>query len=844
MASTIYSYNLTGGRVFPVAFEYLARRFVQVTLVGSSRRELQLNVDYRFISKTEIETTIAWTQGEFQKLDIRRVTSSTDRLVNFTDGSILRSQDLNISQIQAIHIAEEGRDVAENSMISGGLFWDALGLPIKNVGYPALPTDAANGQYVLDNIRTALRVTPSETISEIPSDRANKVLAFDSNRQPVAIIPSAGSSMELEIALADSSGPTKGAGKVGLYDPLSPAYLKVTSDILNFEPVSVLRNIPKTEWPKIAARTSDYLTHNSINQLLAAMRDAGRGKMTLPRGLFLVGGRIGMDYTSPAEIEFIGEKGTEILNMAYTPTLVFQGNASTFIKAKISQVDVTMNNPDGFTGVMGPKSVFIRYSKDSEISHVIEKGAIGFGISMQNSIDPLVAHCIARDHKGGMRGAVGTDGIHLTACTRPVVMYSYGENLADDCVSLGSFDPDWPTTDITVVGCGGRSSMGSAVKLYRMVDGASITDCWADATNVGGVALYDDRSDTKSTYDRYIRNVTITNLRARNIQNQVGAYSRAAFNIYAQNGIQKSEFSDIRFLRSSAKDCVSGAVTKIDAAATVRNLEISGFRFKDQPIVSGLNPCIFVQGVQGELKLHDNHGENLSQGLITLDNQPAAFSNPFTDSHVSIKGNSVRNYGLSSPTIAGTQHAAVFVRPSDRSMVVTMSGNEAYGQNLQHTGSGRMPFQFGGDVSPLSLIDLRSNVTDTKTKISITTGGAGVDGLVQNAAPTTGTWLTGFCVFNSLFTGAPASIRKWEFAASGTFGTLSGVTASGASGSSKVSVSNAGALYAGMFITIGTEKFRITKVVDTEVSLDSRLAAIASNAVVQFTAPVMVAVST
>lgn len=189
--------------MFPVAFEYLARRFVKVTLVGTSRQEMQLNVDYRFISKTEIESTIAWTPGEFQTIEIRRVTSSTDRLVNFTDGSILRSQDLNISQIQAIHIAEEGRDVAENSMISGGFFWDALGLPIKNVGNPALPTDAANGQYVLDNIRTALRVTPSETISEIPSDRANKVLAFDANRQPVALIPSTGSSMELELKLQD-----------------------------------------------------------------------------------------------------------------------------------------------------------------------------------------------------------------------------------------------------------------------------------------------------------------------------------------------------------------------------------------------------------------------------------------------------------------------------------------------------------------------------------------------------------------------------------------------------------------------------------------------------------------
>ena len=215
MASTIYSYNLTGGRVFPVAFEYLARRFVRVALVGATRRELILNVDYRFISKTEIETTIAWTSGEYQTIEIRRVTSATDRLVNFTDGSILRSQDLNISQIQAIHIAEEGRDVAENSLQANGFQWNALGLPIKNVGYPALPTDAANGQFVSDNIRTALRVTPSETIDEIPSDRANRVLAFDSNRQPIAITAAGGSSMELELRLRDMTDPANGAGIVG-----------------------------------------------------------------------------------------------------------------------------------------------------------------------------------------------------------------------------------------------------------------------------------------------------------------------------------------------------------------------------------------------------------------------------------------------------------------------------------------------------------------------------------------------------------------------------------------------------------------------------------------------------
>ena len=215
MASTIYNYNLTGGRVFPVAFEYLARRFVRISLVGKTRRELTLNVDYRFISKTEIETTVSWTAGEFQTMEVRRVTSATDRLVHFTDGSILRSQDLNISQIQAIHIAEEGRDVADSALLSDGFTWNAMGRPIGNVGYPSDPSDATTVSYVLDQMGRTLRGTQAEILNEIPLDRANKVLAFDSNRQPIVITPSVGSSMGLELDLRNSTDPLKGAGMIG-----------------------------------------------------------------------------------------------------------------------------------------------------------------------------------------------------------------------------------------------------------------------------------------------------------------------------------------------------------------------------------------------------------------------------------------------------------------------------------------------------------------------------------------------------------------------------------------------------------------------------------------------------
>lgn len=218
MSSTIYSYNLTGKRVFPVAFEYLARRFVKVTLVGATRQELQLNVDYRFISKTEIETTLAWTVGSgFSTLEVRRVTSATDRLVNFTDGSILRSQDLNISQIQAIHIAEEARDISDTSMINNSVSWDAQGLPIVNLADPVEPTGAVNRRYLDVEIARTIRSPIGESFMVLPgaAGRAGKILAFDSAGQPMLSLPVSGSVGEVAIDLADDVDPLKGSAMVG-----------------------------------------------------------------------------------------------------------------------------------------------------------------------------------------------------------------------------------------------------------------------------------------------------------------------------------------------------------------------------------------------------------------------------------------------------------------------------------------------------------------------------------------------------------------------------------------------------------------------------------------------------
>lgn len=113
--STIVTIPLTGQLEFVIPFEFLTRRFVVVTLLGVDRKVLTLNTDYRFVAsnKIRLEST---PSGEYSRIELRRVTSTTDRLVSFVDGSILRATDLNLAQVQTMHVAEEARDAPSDNI--------------------------------------------------------------------------------------------------------------------------------------------------------------------------------------------------------------------------------------------------------------------------------------------------------------------------------------------------------------------------------------------------------------------------------------------------------------------------------------------------------------------------------------------------------------------------------------------------------------------------------------------------------------------------------------------------------------------------------------------------------
>lgn len=153
MASTIIIYQGDGNTTsFTVPFDYLKKTFVKVFLDTSTELKggssSDASADYYFKDATTIQLTKI-VPTSTQTITIRRYTSATERVASFRDGSVLYAKDLDISQVQAFHIAEEGRDILNDALtVNREGDWDAKGKRITRVGNPVDSTDAVTKGYV------------------------------------------------------------------------------------------------------------------------------------------------------------------------------------------------------------------------------------------------------------------------------------------------------------------------------------------------------------------------------------------------------------------------------------------------------------------------------------------------------------------------------------------------------------------------------------------------------------------------------------------------------------------------------------------------------------------------
>lgn len=188
MATTVVVYQGNGvTRQFTVPFDYLNRTFVRVYLKNIEKTQ---GTDWSFISPTVIE--LATAPGADETLIIRRVTSP-NRIVDFKDASVLRSFDLNTSQLQVLHIAEEAKDITVDTIgtnLYGNL--DARWRRIVNVSNPVENGDALNyGTYKADlngavvaRDRAEAAATKAEVVAETVENYANLKIVAEGTTTP------------------------------------------------------------------------------------------------------------------------------------------------------------------------------------------------------------------------------------------------------------------------------------------------------------------------------------------------------------------------------------------------------------------------------------------------------------------------------------------------------------------------------------------------------------------------------------------------------------------------------------------------------------------------------------
>lgn len=137
--------------VYSFSFPYLRKKFVMAYVIheDDTIANLQYGVDYT-INNFELTLTVPLKENEH--LVIYRQTT-TKNIIQWNDGSILLSKDMNVSDIQQLHLQEEHDDFARanNMFVSSKNFeltWDALGHRITNVKDPKDSSDVVTKHYM------------------------------------------------------------------------------------------------------------------------------------------------------------------------------------------------------------------------------------------------------------------------------------------------------------------------------------------------------------------------------------------------------------------------------------------------------------------------------------------------------------------------------------------------------------------------------------------------------------------------------------------------------------------------------------------------------------------------
>lgn len=135
-------------REFSFPFDYLRKAFVKVEV--NEETILVQGTDYYVSDNKTVVLTTAPIAGTTVR--VFRQTDTT-RLVSWADASVLRAKDMTVQQVQELHLLEENTAYFEDiALLRNGKIWESRGMPLRNVGSPVNPNDAATKRYIDDII--------------------------------------------------------------------------------------------------------------------------------------------------------------------------------------------------------------------------------------------------------------------------------------------------------------------------------------------------------------------------------------------------------------------------------------------------------------------------------------------------------------------------------------------------------------------------------------------------------------------------------------------------------------------------------------------------------------------
>lgn len=535
-------------------------------------------------------------------------------------------------------------------------------------------------------------------------------------------------------------------------------------------------------------------------------------------------------------VDLVGAGSTHVVfvfdHLSAGLTFGSETNSETKYQGTVKGVSCVRPNYLAYAGSAGPKSLSFGNFSPIILEDVREENAIGFGIFFVFCRSVVVRKCYAGNHVGTYSTPKsGTDGIHFYKCNDVWAYDNILEEIGDDAISSGSFDPLFPCSNINFIR-NKISRVHGSMKLYSFVDGAEIAYNRFRVGHEGGVYL---TNDANSLDNSYVKNIKIHHNEFFDIigsepSNNTSGGVRLRF--WPDNSVPNSRaiIDQIYITDNLISGCGAGiaAITQ-DAYKRFSNMFIRNNSFRAAPLdLTGSRPYIRIHQFDYELEISGNTMVNSHSGGIVVDQVNGSFTATFTAPKAKISGNTIDGYSLASTL--GQLANGVLVRPSDYNILLEMVGNQVRGQAISDT----LPATQGilvNNVSPLSFIE--ANQSDNN--IAIGAGSAAYKGIGKTklGAPNAGTHYAGSTITD--YVGG----NRYTILTNGTFGTLNGVTGTTVAGSKTVTLNSIADVYRGCVIAIAgvSGNKRVLDIQGTTIKVDVACDTSVSNGAVSYVAP-------